>query len=119
MTLHKPPSAASNFRWPQPIGSPVLDSLRPVIEHSRDVKTNLPKLIEVAQWMAYEELPVPQYSIPFAADSGNASQAIDFTLVAIPVIDGDEQPIGVVAVDDVIELLLPEEWRRRAGAARG
>ena len=85
MTLHKPPSAASNLRWPQPIGSPVLDSLRPVIEHSRDVKTNLPKLIEVAQWMAYEELPVPQYSIPFAADSGNASQAIDFTLVAITI----------------------------------
>src|SRR6202044_3077815 len=74
-----------NVRWPQPIGSPVLDSLRPVIEHSRDVKTNLPKLIEVAQWMAYEELPVPQYSIPFAADSGNASQAIDFTLVAVTI----------------------------------
>ena len=35
--------------------------------------------------MAYEELPVPQYSIPFAADSGNASQAIDFTLVAVTV----------------------------------
>ncbi|MDQ6777141.1 MAG: CBS domain-containing protein [Actinomycetota bacterium] len=43
----------------------------------------------------------------------------DFNLVAIPVIDGDEQPIGVVAVDDVIERLLPDEWRRRAGVARG
>jgi CBS domain-containing protein len=43
----------------------------------------------------------------------------DFNLLAIPVIDGDERPIGVVAVDDVIELLLPEEWRRRAGLARG
>ncbi len=42
----------------------------------------------------------------------------DFNLLAIPVIDRDETPIGVVAVDDVIELLLPEEWRRRAGAAR-
>jgi CBS domain-containing protein len=42
----------------------------------------------------------------------------DFNLLAIPVIDGDEKPIGVVAVDDVIELLLPGEWRRRAGAAR-
>jgi CBS domain-containing protein/sporulation protein YlmC with PRC-barrel domain len=42
----------------------------------------------------------------------------DFNLVAIPVVDGDEQPIGVVAVDDVVELLLPGEWRRRAGAAR-
>ena len=43
----------------------------------------------------------------------------DFNLLAIPVIDGDDKPIGVVAVDDVIELLLPEGWRRRAGLARG
>ena len=71
-----------NLRWPKPIGSSVLDSLRPVIERSRDVKTNIPKLVEVAQWMAYEELPVPQYAIPFAPDSGNPSQAIDFTLTA-------------------------------------
>ncbi len=43
----------------------------------------------------------------------------DFNLLAIPVIDADERPIGVIAVDDVIELLLPGEWRRRAGMARG
>jgi CBS domain-containing protein/sporulation protein YlmC with PRC-barrel domain len=43
----------------------------------------------------------------------------DFNLVAIPVVDADEKPIGVVAVDDVVELLLPDEWRRRAGLARG
>ncbi|HWF53944.1 MAG TPA: CBS domain-containing protein [Solirubrobacteraceae bacterium] len=43
----------------------------------------------------------------------------DFNLLAIPVIDGDDRPIGVVAVDDVIELLLPVDWRRRAGLARG
>jgi Mg/Co/Ni transporter MgtE len=42
----------------------------------------------------------------------------DFNLMVIPVVDGDEHPIGVVAVDDVIERLLPEGWRRRAGAAR-
>jgi Mg/Co/Ni transporter MgtE len=43
----------------------------------------------------------------------------DFNLMAMPVIDSDEQPIGVVAFDDVLELLLPVEWRRRAGGARG
>ncbi|HEY0704911.1 MAG TPA: queuosine salvage family protein [Candidatus Acidoferrales bacterium] len=85
MTLHKTSAAESTLRWPKPIGSPVLDSLRPVIEHSRDVKTNLPKLIEVAQWMAYEELPVPQYSIPFAAETTNPFAAIDFTMVAVTV----------------------------------
>jgi hypothetical protein len=34
------------------------------------------------------------------------------------VIDGDGKPVGVIAVDDVLELLLPEEWRWRAGVAR-
>jgi CBS domain-containing protein/sporulation protein YlmC with PRC-barrel domain len=43
----------------------------------------------------------------------------DFNLTAMPVVDGDGRVVGIIAVDDVLELLLPEEWRRRAGAARG
>ena len=46
----------SALRWPKPIGSPVLESLRPVIEHSRGVRTNVDKTIEVARGLAYEEL---------------------------------------------------------------
>lgn len=42
----------------------------------------------------------------------------DYNLTAMPVLDADGRPIGVVSVDDVLERLLPEEWRRRAGAAR-
>lgn len=42
----------------------------------------------------------------------------DYNLIAMPVLDGECRPVGVVAVDDVLELLVPEEWRRRAGAAR-
>lgn len=42
----------------------------------------------------------------------------DFNLIAMPVVDADGRPVGIIAVDDVLELLLPEEWRRRAGAAR-
>jgi CBS domain-containing protein len=42
----------------------------------------------------------------------------DYNMIAIPVLDGDRRPVGIVAVDDVLELLLPEEWRRRAGAGR-
>jgi CBS domain-containing protein len=42
----------------------------------------------------------------------------DFNLIAMPVLDERERPVGIVAVDDVLELLLPEEWRRRAGTAR-
>ena len=43
----------------------------------------------------------------------------DFNLVAMPVLDGDGRPVGLIAVDDVLELLLPEEWRRRAGVTHG
>jgi CBS domain-containing protein/sporulation protein YlmC with PRC-barrel domain len=42
----------------------------------------------------------------------------DYNLVAMPVLDADGRPLGIIAVDDVLELLVPEEWRWRAGAAR-
>ncbi|HEY1592138.1 MAG TPA: CBS domain-containing protein [Solirubrobacteraceae bacterium] len=42
----------------------------------------------------------------------------DYNLIAIPVVDGDCKPAGLISVDDVLELLVPEEWRRRAGAGR-
>jgi CBS domain-containing protein len=43
----------------------------------------------------------------------------DYNLTAMPVVDADGKPMGVVSVDDLLEQLLPDEWRRRAGAARG
>ena len=42
----------------------------------------------------------------------------DYDMIAMPVVDAESRPVGIVAVDDVLELLVPEEWRRRAGAAR-
>jgi Mg/Co/Ni transporter MgtE len=42
----------------------------------------------------------------------------DYNMIAIPVIDADGTPVGIIAVDDVLEHLIPEEWRWRAGAAR-
>jgi len=42
----------------------------------------------------------------------------DYNLVAIPVVDAGGKPEGIISVDDILELLLPEEWRWRAGAAR-
>ncbi len=40
----------------------------------------------------------------------------DFNLVALPVVDGDGRPLGVLAVDDVLEHTMPGDWRRRYGA---
>ena len=42
----------------------------------------------------------------------------DYNLTAIPVLQNDGTVAGIIAVDDVLELLIPEEWRWRAGAAR-
>ena len=61
------------MRWPKPIGSPVLDSLHPVIEHSRDVSTDVERIVEVAKFMAYEALPMPEYALPYGI--GNEDRA--------------------------------------------
>jgi CBS domain-containing protein len=42
----------------------------------------------------------------------------DYNLSMLPVLDDDERMVGVVTVDDVLELTLPSNWRRRFGVAR-
>jgi Mg/Co/Ni transporter MgtE len=37
----------------------------------------------------------------------------DFDLSVVPVVEGEQALVGVVTVDDVLELILPEGWRRR------
>ena len=59
----------------------MLDSVRYAIECSRDVSTNYEKVVEVASWMAFEELPVPEFALPFTVGRG-ANEIIDFILVA-------------------------------------
>jgi Mg/Co/Ni transporter MgtE len=44
-----------------------------------------------------------------------ARRAADYNLTAIPVIDDAGRMIGLVTVDDVLEVLLPKGWRRRFG----
>lgn len=61
-------------------GCPVLDSVYPVIERSRDVQTNLDKIVDVAGWMAYEELPIPDYALPFGIGAEDVDETIDFVL---------------------------------------
>ena len=69
------------IRWPKLIGSPVLDSLRPVIEHSRDVHTHVDKIAEVAGWMAYEDLPMPELAVPYGL-AKDPVVAMDFIMVS-------------------------------------
>src|SRR6516164_2254319 len=75
-------SSKETMHWPKTNGSPVLESLRYAIENSRDVHTNYDKLVEVASWMAYEELPMPEYALPFGLADGDPDVAIHFVMVA-------------------------------------
>jgi hypothetical protein len=70
------------MHWPKPIGSPVLESVKYAVESSRDVQTHYDKIVEVASWMAYEELPMPEFTLPFGVGQGDTDQAIDFVMVA-------------------------------------
>jgi CBS domain-containing protein len=72
---------------------------------------------EIVSSLVNGEAPTP--TVPPEADLPDVARLMtDFNLIAMPVVDGEGRPVGVIAVDDVLEQLLPEEWRWRAGLAR-
>jgi len=72
--------ATNSLHWPPQLGSPVTESLRPVIENSRDVRTHYEKIVEIAGWMAYEELPMPNLAVPYGLEK-TPDVAMDFVMV--------------------------------------
>ena len=40
----------------------------------------------------------------------------DYNLVTIPVVDDERHLLGVITVDDILEVTLPDDWRRREAA---
>ena len=60
--------------------NPVLESVGPVVEGSRDVTLDEARLADVASWLAYEELPVPPTFFRFPFERSR-EEAIDFVLV--------------------------------------
>jgi CBS domain-containing protein len=57
-------------------------------------------------------------SVETGADLPEVARAMtDYNLVMLPVVDEEERMVGVITVDDVLELTLPAGWRRRFGVA--
>jgi CBS domain-containing protein len=57
-------------------------------------------------------------SVKTGADLPEVARTMtDYNLVMLPVLDEDERVVGVITVDDVLELTLPTGWRRRFGVA--
>lgn len=40
----------------------------------------------------------------------------DYNLLTVPVVDHQDQILGVITVDDILETVIPEDWRRREPA---
>jgi hypothetical protein len=76
-------SSAVDLPRPRCLGAahPVLDTVLPVVAASESVTTDLDRLREHAGWIAYEELPLPRFLLPFPLDLDRAG-TIDFVLVA-------------------------------------
>ena len=56
---------------------------------------------------------------PGRADTDVVDVAVlmtDYNLITIPVVDDERRLLGVITVDDVLEVTLPEDWRRREAA---
>jgi hypothetical protein len=47
-----------------------------------ELRTNIEKLVEVAGWMGYEELSLPEFTLPFGVGAGDPKEVTDFILVA-------------------------------------
>ncbi len=58
---------------------------------------------------------LPQRVRPDADLEEVARLMTDYDLTVVPVTDADERLLGVVTVDDVLELVLPRGWRRQFG----
>ena len=71
--------------WPKGPGNPVLDSIATVIERSREVQTHIDRIRDVAQWMAYEGLPMPDYALPLAVGENDPDWIMDFLLTGASV----------------------------------
>ena len=42
-----------------------------------------------------------------------ASKMADYDLTVAPVVDDQGSVLGIVTVDDLLEMMIPDEWRRR------
>ncbi len=135
------PSTAGGLMSPEFIGVHPTDTVAAALERVR--RSDLPAgtlttvyLLDEAGGLAGAALVVtllrcePERTVEEAAEHEPVSVSTDadlpevarlmtdYNLVMLPVLDGDGKVVGVVTVDDVLELTLPSGWRRRFGVVR-
>jgi CBS domain-containing protein len=76
----------------------------------------LAELVRAEPQAAVADLIAPvQHVLPAASLEEVARLMTDFDLTVVPVVNETEELLGVVTVDDVLELVLPQGWRRQFG----
>ncbi len=59
------------------------------------------------------EIAAPARAVRVEADLEEVARLMtDFDLTVVPVVDEDQRVLGVITVDDVLEIVLPRGWRR-------
>ena len=62
------------------------------------------------------ELAAPARQVRTDADLEEVARLMaDFDLTVVPVVDDEQRLLGVITVDDVLEVVLPRGWRRNFG----
>jgi Mg/Co/Ni transporter MgtE len=54
-----------------------------------------------------------QVAQPYDSAAEVAQKIAEYNLLALPVLDENGEILGIVTVDDAIEILLPKDWRKR------
>src|SRR5665213_11298 len=73
-------------------------------------------LIRAESGAAVGDIARPAKAVRTHADLEEVARLMtDYDLTVVPVVGNDEQALGVITVDDVLELVLPRGWRRNFG----
>lgn len=65
----------------------------------------------------FERVPI---SVSVDADAPDIAVLMaDFNLISLPVVDDESRPVGVIAVDDILEMAIPWSWRKRMEGSGG
>jgi Mg/Co/Ni transporter MgtE len=93
-----------------------------VTEHDGTFVGSIPlaDLVRADSARKVDELKLIDRSIGTGADFVDVVLMMaDYNLTALGVVDGSRNLIGAISVDDLMEALVPEEWRNRVEASTG
>jgi CBS domain-containing protein len=101
-----------------PVPSELLSSIYLMDSHRRlEGAVNVVELVRADPDTALVEMDAPATPklVPEADFEEVARLMADYNLISAPVVDDAGRMIGIVTVDDVLEVMLPKGWRRRFG----